>query len=315
MTSHDVVARVRRASGIKKIGHAGTLDPLATGVLVLCVGGATRLSDYVMHGKKRYRARVRLGVTTTTYDAEGEAVEIRDASCITREDVERILPSFLGEIEQIPPMYSAIKQGGKKLYEMAREGKTVEREARKVRIDAITLTRWGGSETGDAREPSRAESMALSEPLDRQSGAEFEAEIVCSAGTYIRSLAFDIGEALGVGAHLTELIRTGSGVFTLENAVPLDTLLTDPAAHLIAPAEALRDYPSLTLDATAIAEIEQGRAINRENVSGAVDGSTVMAYDAQKRLVAVLEAVEGGGRLKPQKVFLQQTGSQRTESE
>jgi tRNA pseudouridine55 synthase len=295
MTSHDVVARVRRVTGIKKIGHAGTLDPLAAGVLVLCVGGATRLSDYVMHGKKRYQARVRLGETTTTYDAEGEVVLERDASRVTREDVERVLPSFVGEIEQIPPMYSAIKQGGKKLYDLAREGKTVEREARKVRIDAITVSQWDIAVMGR----KLADSQALSDTSNRRSVTEFEAEIVCSAGTYIRSLAFDIGEALGVGAHLTGLIRTGSGVFTLENAVPLDTLLVNPAEYVIRPYEALKDYPALMLDAADEVEVMHGRAINRS--SDFTAEAVIMAYDGQKRLIAVLAA--DNGQLKPQKVF------------
>jgi tRNA pseudouridine55 synthase len=301
MTSHDVVARVRRATGIKKIGHAGTLDPLATGVLILCVGGVTRLSDYVMHGTKRYQARVRLGQTTTTYDAEGEIVVKRDASHITQADVERILYSFLGEIEQIPPMYSAIKQDGKKLYDLAREGKTVEREARKVRIDSITLSHWDMALMGR----KLAEQETATDTSTRQQVIEFQAEIVCSAGTYIRSLAYDIGEALGVGAHLTGLVRTGSGVFTLENAVPLDTLLTDPAVYLISAFEALKEYPALTLDADAQAEIEQGRVIGGERfpLGNVADGLTVMAYDAQQRLIAVLEAKDR--RLKPQKVFHQ----------
>ncbi len=308
MTSHDVVARVRRASGIKKIGHAGTLDPLATGVLVLCVGGATRLSDYVMHGTKRYQARVRLGATTTTYDSEGEIVLERDASGIAREDVERILPSFLGGIGQVPPMYSAIKQGGKKLYELAREGKTVEREARRVRIDSITLSDWNGTYVSSLREevlPNTCPIPAETTAIGGVRAPEFVIDVTCSAGTYIRSLAYDIGEALGVGAHLTGLVRTASGVFTLENAVPLDTLLSDPAKYLIAPVEALKDYPALVLDAAAEAEIEQGRAIDasRFALSDLMAGAAVMAYDAHERLVAVLQVEDG--RLKPHKVFKQ----------
>jgi len=280
MTSHDVVAQVRRAAAMKKIGHAGTLDPLATGVLILCLGAATRLSEYVMHSTKRYRARVRFGVTTTTYDAEGEIVQERDAAHITEQDVEQALGAFLGEIEQVPPMYSAIKQGGRKLYDLARAGETVEREARKVRIDALTLSDW---------------HMAS---LSERKLAEFVLDVTCSAGTYIRSLAYDLGEALGVGAYLAGLTRTASGIFTLENAVPLDTLLRNPADYLIAPSIALREYPSLVLDAAAEAEIKHGRTI-----PGALaDGVIVMAYGAADRLIAVLQAE--GGRLKPQKVFL-----------
>jgi tRNA pseudouridine55 synthase len=224
-----------------------------------------------MHSTKRYRARVRLGVTTTTYDAEGEIVQERDAAHVSREAVERALGAILGEIEQVPPMYSAIKQGGRKLYDLARAGQIVEREARKVRIDALTITDW--------------------------TPPEFTLDVTCSAGTYIRSLAYDIGEALGVGAHLAGLRRTASGVFTLENAVPLDTLLVDPSHYLISPAEALKEYPSVMVDAEGEAEIRYGRAIPGE----LSDGEIVMAYSDGDRLVAVLEAY--GGRLKPQKVF------------
>ena len=233
MTSHDVVDKVRRASGIKKIGHAGTLDPMATGVLILCVGGATRLSDYVMHGTKRYTARVRLGIVTDSYDAQGEIVEEHDASVITRGEVERALDGFRGEIAQVPPMYSAIKQGGRKLYDLARAGKTVEREPR-----------TGADRRADA---------------DRMAAPEFTLDVACSAGTYIRSLGYDIGAALGVGAHLAGLRRTASGVFTLENAVLLATLLDNPSDHVIAPQIALADYPSLVLDAAAETEIRHGR--------------------------------------------------------
>lgn len=263
---------MRRVSGIKKVGHAGTLDPLAAGVLVLCVGGATRLSDYVMHATKRYTARVHLGITTGTYDAEGEVIQQRDASHITRETVEQALLPFIGDIEQVPPMYSAIKQGGRKLYELARAGETVERPPRSVRIDALALAGW---------QPP-----------------EFTLDVTCSAGTYIRSLAYDVGEALGVGAHLSGLTRTASGVFTLEKAIPLDTLLTDPGAFIIPPAVALAQYLSLTIDDATRLELTQGRA-----VPGTLpDGTTAMAYDSQNRLVAVLQAQNG--LLKPQKVFL-----------
>lgn len=272
ITSHDVVAQVRRAAGTKKIGHAGTLDPLATGVLILCVGGATRLSDYVMHGTKRYRARVRLGQVTDTYDAEGQIIQQRDASHITRSDVEQALRPFLGEIEQVPPMYSAIKQGGKKLYELARAGETVERPSRSIRIDTLTILDW--------------------------LPPEFSLDVTCSAGTYIRSLAYDLGEALGVGAHLAGLVRTGSGVFTLENATPLDTLLTDPAAYIVPPKTALAEYPALVVDAAGAAELAHGRSLATE----AVDGALLMVYGADERLLAIVRA--NAGRLKPEKVFL-----------
>ena len=225
-----------------------------------------------MHATKRYLARVRLGITTDTYDAEGEILQQRDASHITHEDVEQALTPFVGDIEQIPPMYSAIKQGGRKLYELARAGETVERPSRSVHIDALIVTDW---------QPP-----------------EFTLDVTCSAGTYIRSLAYDIGEALGIGAHLAGLTRTASGVFTLEKAIPLDTLLTDFGSFLIPPSVALAQYPSLTIDDAVRHELTQGRA-----VPGTLsDGDIAMAYDSQNRLVAVVQAASG--QLKPQKVFL-----------
>ncbi|MBI5670433.1 MAG: tRNA pseudouridine(55) synthase TruB [Chloroflexi bacterium] len=274
MTSHDVVAKVRRACGIKKIGHAGTLDPLADGVLVLCVGSATRLSEYVMQSTKSYRARVRLGVVTDTYDAEGRVLRECDAAHITRDAVERALTDFIGEIEQVPPMYSAIKQGGRKLYELARAGEEVERQPRRVRIDGLALTDW-------------------SPPL-------FTLNVTCSAGTYIRSLAYDLGERLGVGAHLAGLTRTASGTFTLERAVALDTLLAsaDWTQHLIAPPAALADWPTVRLDAAAVAHIRHGRAIPAASGRGGL----AFAYGPEDELVAIVQ--KDGSLWRPHKVFL-----------
>jgi tRNA pseudouridine55 synthase len=235
MTSHDVVARVRRALNTKKVGHAGTLDPLATGVLIVCVGNATRLSEYVMHTTKRYTARVRLGETTTTYDAEGEITQRRDASHITQAMVEAVLPQFLGDIEQRPPIYSAIKKGGRKLYEMARAGEEVEIEARPVHIDALSVRNFDLP--------------------------EFDLDVTCGAGTYIRSLAHDLGEALGVGAHLQGLVRTASGSFSLEDAVSLDALTqdTDPSRFLLPIDAALVNWPTVELSDQQAADIRMGR--------------------------------------------------------
>jgi tRNA pseudouridine55 synthase len=274
MTSHDVVAKIRRSLQLKKVGHAGTLDPMATGVLIVCVGGATRLSEYVMHAVKRYRARVQLGVTTDTYDAEGAVQQVRDATAIRREDVEAVLNSFLGDIQQVPPMYSAIKQGGRKLYDLARAGETVEREARAVRIEALEIIEW--------------------------SPPQFTVDVVCSAGTYIRSLAYDVGEALGVGAHLAGLIRTASGAFRLESAIPLDDLLAtaDWRTHLIAPQTALRDWPVLQLDDAQCTDILHGRKILGD---AAVGDGLALAYRSDGRLMAIVQA--DSGAWKPLKVF------------
>ncbi|MEL6150505.1 MAG: tRNA pseudouridine(55) synthase TruB [Chloroflexota bacterium] len=276
ITSHDVVSKVRRVFGIKKVGHAGTLDPLATGVLILCVGGATRLSEYVMHQTKVYRATVKLGVTTTTYDAEGDITEQKDATHITQADVEPVLPRFTGDIEQYPPIYSAIKQGGKKLYELAREGKTVERKARNVRIDSLDIVEW--------RAP------------------EFVLDVTCSSGTYIRSLAYDIGEALAVGGYLSGLVRTRSGQFLLENGVTLETLQNSdiPANFLISPAQALTDYPSVILTANDVTEIVHGRRATQAVPEDDSD-ALAFAYSENDEFIAILKARHG--KWYPHKVF------------
>ncbi len=184
MTSHDVVAWVRRGTGVKRIGHAGTLDPMATGVLVLCIGAATRLSEYVMSSHKVYTASIRLGIETDTYDADGQITATADASALTRSEVETALAHFQGEIDQIPPMVSALQQGGRRLYDLARQGIEVERAPRRVTLNIHLL---------DLNLP------------------DLRLRVECSPGTYIRSLAHDLGAALGVGAHLTALRRKASG--------------------------------------------------------------------------------------------------------
>ncbi len=273
MTSHDVVAAVRRAFKIKKVGHAGTLDPLASGVLVICVGGATRLSDDVMHGEKSYRARVKFGATTTTYDAEGEITSQADASHLTPELIQAAFPAFTGEIDQVPPIYSAIKQGGKKLYDLARAGVDVERAPRRITIHRLLLHEW----------------MPPEAVID----------VDCSAGTYIRSLAFDLGAVLGVGAHLSGLIRTRSGAFSLTHATPLDTLLAaDSQTYLISPKDAFLDASSMLLTESQVHEIQHGRAIA---VPEQTDAPRVMGYNHNDALIAVLEV--RGGRAYPSKVF------------
>ncbi len=275
LTSHDVVARLRRSLRLKKVGHAGTLDPLAIGVLVICVGAATRLSEYVMASRKRYQAVARLGVTTDTYDADGQVVQVRDASGVTRPDVEAALNAFRGDILQHPPAYSAIKQGGRKLYELARAGEVVEAAARPVTIHALDLIDW--------------------------SPPQFTLDVACSAGTYIRSLTYDLGEALGVGAHLTALTRMASGIFDGSASVDLDALLQDAQwqRHLISPQRALADYPAITLTAHAITELHYGRPVPDLTAD---EGAAAFAYAPDGTLVAVVHGV--GGLWRPHKVFL-----------
>ncbi len=281
MTSHDVVAIVRKGIGDKKIkvGHAGTLDPMATGVLIVCVGHATRLSEYAMHQTKVYKATVHLGVNTTTYDAEGDVVAT-DERPVSQSEVEAVLPQFRGEIEQVPPMYSAIKQGGKKLYELARQGKTVERPPRQVTIHQLDLHNWNFP--------------------------TFDLTVGCSAGTYIRSLAYDIGQAVDVGAHLSALRRTQSGYFTADEAVQLDDLRTAFAektwpAHLIPVENALIDIPRLDLDAEAVKIVQDGGFIPREEDNTA---PLLRAYTADGQLIALMEPHPKYSHYwKPKKVF------------
>ncbi|MEZ4666813.1 MAG: tRNA pseudouridine(55) synthase TruB [Anaerolineae bacterium] len=275
LTSHDVVAKIRRHLKLKKVGHAGTLDPLATGVLIICVGGATRLSDYVMHATKVYRARVRLGVTTTTYDSEGDIVQQFDCSHIEQADVEQALGKFLGEIEQIPPMHSAIKVGGRKLYDLARAGEVIERQPRPVRIDSLTMKDW--------------------------SLPEFTVDVVCSAGTYIRSLVHDIGDVLGVGAHLTGLVRLASSTFEQTAAVPLDTLLTSEhwQEFLIAPHHALAGWPHMVVQPADIEHLRHGRALSQTSEG---EESIAFAYDSHDQLIAILQVKNG--QWHPHKVFV-----------
>ncbi|MFQ5328913.1 MAG: tRNA pseudouridine(55) synthase TruB [Thermodesulfobacteriota bacterium] len=197
MTSHDVVARVRRVLGVKKVGHTGTLDPMATGLLPLCIGGATKIARFLEGGAKEYRATIKFGVETDSYDAEGKVVAESDTSGVREETVIEALEQFRGKIQQIPPMYSAVKIGGTPLYKLARKGITVEREPKEVEITAIEV-----------------EEFAM--PL-------LTMRIACSRGTYIRTLCHDLGRAVGCGAHLVALRRTRSGHFSLDDAIALDT--------------------------------------------------------------------------------------------
>lgn len=287
LTSHDVVAKLRRAAKTQygsavKIGHAGTLDPLATGVLVICLGQATRLSEYVMDTTKKYRARVHLGVSTTTYDAEGEVTAQHDAGFVSRDLVVSTLTRFVGDIEQIPPMYSAIKQGGRKLYELAREGKTVERAARSVRIDSLDLIEWDWPEC--------------------------TLEVTCSAGTYIRSLAHDLGEVLGCGAHLTALTRTASGNFLLENASSLELLLQTPDwnPYIVPPQEALQGYlPSHRVNDDEIIALRQGKTIHAPAgfTPPFSTGGLSFANAADGSVIAIIQWDDQAGVWRPHKVF------------
>lgn len=223
-TSHDVVARVRRIVDQRRVGHAGTLDPDATGVLVVGLGRVTRLLRFVQETGKVYAGVIVLGVATDTLDASGAVLE-RSPMPFDRQAVERAVGRFVGELSQVPPMVSAVKVGGRRLYELARAGRDVEREARTVRVDRFEITTF---------EPGPYPEVGF--------------ELECSSGTYVRSLAADLGAALGGPAHLGRLRRTAVGPFTLDDAFPLDRIEEDVAAAVLPPREAVRHLAAIEVD-------------------------------------------------------------------
>jgi len=261
-TSHDVVGRIRGLTLQKRVGHAGTLDPMATGVLLVCLGRATRVSEYLMASDKLYRAVMRLGVETDTYDADGQVVATRPVN-VSESDLRGALTGCVGVIEQVPPMYSALKLQGKPLYKLARKGVEVEREPRRVTIHSITLRAW---ESPDAT-------------LD----------VRCAPGTYIRSLAHDIGATLGCGAHLTTLTRLASGSFTIQDAVKLEDLtdLTNLSGLLRPMDAALQDLPAITIDADNARRVLMGQTIAPNGVE-APAGSLCRAHDPDGALLAIM---------------------------
>lgn len=224
MTSFDVVAMVRRVAKMKKVGHTGTLDPAASGVLPVCLGKATKIIDYIMENKKVYRVNLKLGMVTDTYDLEGEVLREKDASHITKDEILNCINSFVGTIDQVPPMYSALKQNGVRLYELARQGIEVHREARKVTIYSI-------------------ENIVI------ESNDNIQMDVCCSKGTYIRSLCYDIGEKLNVGATMTALERIQNGPFTKEEAVNIEDLTEELLEkHIISIEKALDSFEKITVN-------------------------------------------------------------------
>ena len=224
MTSFDVVAIVRRVAKMKKVGHTGTLDPAASGVLPVCLGKATKIIDYIMENKKVYRVNLKLGMVTDTYDLEGEVLREEDASHITKDEILNCINSFLGTIDQVPPMYSALKQNGVRLYELARQGIEVHREARKITIYSI-------------------------ENIKIESNDNIQMDVCCSKGTYIRSLCYDIGEKLNVGATMTALERIQNGPFTKEEAINIEDLTEKLLEkHIISIEKALDSFEKITVN-------------------------------------------------------------------
>ena len=265
ITSHDVVARCRRIFGQRQVGHGGTLDPAATGVLVVGLGGATRLLRFLGVLPKSYEGEVVLGVETTTLDAEGETVATHDMAGVTLDDVRAAAAAFVGEIDQVPPMVSAVKVDGRRLHELARAGMEVDRAARPVVIHRFDV--GPGSEPG---------VLAIS--------------VECSSGTYGRALAADLGAALGGGAHLRSLRRTAVGPFGLARARPLDEVGPDA---VLPPLEAVAHLDRVTVDPGTAARVSHGAVISREDVAMAGEGPWAVV-DGDGALLAVYEGRPDG---------------------
>src|SRR5215213_571798 len=269
MTSHDVVQAIRNGTNLRRAGHTGTLDPRASGVLVILVGPAVRLSEYVSASDKRYQAIIRLGGRTDTFDADGKVTPTNQPINVTEQQFEEVLKTFIGEIEQTPPPYSAVKVQGRKAYEMARKGEEVELEPRKITVHHLEVLEWAPPEV--------------------------VIDVHCSSGTYVRSLANDLGEKLGCGAYLVGLRRTKSGRFSLRDAVPLRKL--QEAFHA-------GDWPAIELSPDDVEGVRHGHRVKATEETAL--GNRVRGVSTQGELVALMEAVQGEDGTpawQPKKVF------------
>ena len=269
-TSHDVVARARKLLRTRRVGHSGTLDPDATGVLVLGVGRATRLLRFITTLPKSYTARIVLGTETSTLDASGEITGVHDMSLIGTDDVRRAAAGLVGELQQIPPMVSAVRVGGRRLHEIAREGGEVDRAPRPVTVHHF-------------------EVAATADP------AVYEASVSCSSGTYVRALAADLGTALGGGAHLRDLRRVAVGSFTVDEARPVDDLQLLPAAV------GLRDLPGVIVDEGTAVDVGHGKVLDRDRLAASGEGPWPV-HGPDGTLIAVYEDLQG--RIKPAVVLV-----------
>lgn len=276
MTSHDVVARVRRALDMRRVGHTGTLDPAATGVLVCAVGRATRLVPVLQAGRKTYAATAVLGVVTDSQDADGEVVATTDASHLTEQGVCEVMNRFIGTIEQVPPMVSAVKVDGTRLHELAREGVEVEREARSVTVHDLVMEDW---------EPGEHPRVSFL--------------VTCSTGTYVRTLAHDIGVRLGVGGSLVSLRRVANGPFTIDRAMTLDEVqrlgdADELRERLLSPAAATAHVPRIEVAEEVALRMSHGQRVALDDLDGLVpDADTVTVLDHRGDLVGIFTSREG----------------------
>jgi len=282
ITSRDAVNTIQRLARPHKVGHAGTLDPLASGVLVVCIGPATRLTDYVHAMAKQYVGTFQLGKRSDTEDVDGEVVELDDPPVPTRGDLEDAIQSFIGDIEQVPPAYSALKVDGKRAHELAREGQEVALKAREVTIYEMELLEY------------EYPQMKLA--------------IECSGGTYVRSLGRDLAESLNTAAVMSNLVRTGIGDFGLDTAVELDTLTRESIREQMLPPEAaLSDLPRMDLTRKETEQISTGmRVFNREKIRG----QEIVAFDHHGRLLSILTP-RGPRQLGPMRNFIDKPRKKR----
>jgi len=281
ISSNKALQEIKQLFNARKAGHTGSLDPLASGLLPICLGEATKLSSFLLDSDKRYAGTCKLGLVTTTADAEGEVIDSKPVPALSRTDVETVLQRYTGDIEQIPPMHSAIKQNGQPLYKLARQGVEVERQARQIRIDELRL--------------------------DGQRAEELDIYVKCSKGTYIRTLAEDIGRDLGCGAHLGGLRRTGVGPFAIENAYTLERLREilqqggfEALDALLLPMEtALGDFPEIHLTDNGAFYIQQGQPVQ---VSQAPTEGWVRLFSPDEQFLGVGQILEDG-RVAPKRLL------------
>jgi tRNA pseudouridine55 synthase len=281
LTSNAALQQVKRLFEANKAGHTGSLDPLATGVLPLCLGEATKVSQFLLDSDKKYRARIRLGIRTDSGDCQGNVIERHEAVQVTRRTVERALKRFEGDITQVPPMYSALKVDGVPLYKMARRGETVEREPRQVTVYSIELTAF------DER--------------------ELEVEIACSKGTYMRTIADDLGQVLGCGAHIIALRRTQAGVFTETDCVTREALETEKEQtglpgidrHLIPMDEAIGDLPEVVLPNETASYVKNGQAVLVRHLP---EEGLVRLYDEEQFIG--IGCIDDDGKVAPRRLIV-----------
>ena len=287
-TSFGVVALVKRLTGVRRAGHAGTLDPDATGVLPVCLGQGTRIVEFLMDTKKTYRARIELGTATDTYDASGKVIHRGDISGIDIKKIEHELKSFRGDIEQTPPMYSALKHQGKPLYQLARAGINIKRKSRTVKIHRLELMSW------------QPPVVTL--------------DIECGKGTYIRSLANDLGEALGCGAYLKDLVRTRCGIFNIEDAMSLSQLEEsvkrgDWQQYLHPIDSVLKDFSKIVINEAGEQAMRTGSLLNPEHIETQdirydSHHRYCRAYSRDGRFLGMLQPVPDKAAWQPKKVFV-----------